>query len=604
MMTDRRILIGVLGLGVTLAWLLGLAAPFGTPALAQDDGPAPARQQAPKAPLGTAFTFQGQLRADGAPVDGSCDFHFSLYDAASDGTQVGQTLETSGVPVNDGLFSVVLDFGLTAFDGAARWLEIAVHCTDDTDYTTLGRQALTAAPQALYALGAPWSGISDVPAGFADGVDDVGESWSLTGNSGTISGTHFLGTTDDVALELRVNGTHALRLEPNAYSPNLIAGYSGNSVTDGAQGASIGGGGNSDHPNQVQESYATVGGGYGNTAGSRAATVGGGYGNTASSGGSTVSGGWINTASGNEATVGGGFNNRASGDSAAVPGGAFNNAAGDYSFAAGWRAKANHDGAFVWADTTQADFTSAAANTFSVRAENGAYIVSNNTTCGLEVMNLGDGDGIRALADVSTGYWLAALYANNNGTSPGVYANSGGTYSGYFRDSIHVDGSVDTTALVQLGVNQDSAPLETGDLVAVAGLGSPLAGTETPLLRVRRAASGDTAIGVVQARARVLSGTRDGERLESAQQAEGPAAAGEHLFIVVFGMAEVKIDASAGDIAVGQRLTVAEWPGQARALRTETLNGMLVIEGSPVIGVALAEPTTGADTIPVFVTLR
>ena len=40
------------------------------------------------------------------------------------------------------------------------------------------------------------------------------------------------------------------------------------------------------------------------------------------------------------------------------------------------------------------------------------------------------------------------------------------------------------------------------------------------------------------------------------------------------------------------------------ALRTESLNGMPVTEGAPVIGIALAAPSAGSDTIPVFVSLR
>jgi hypothetical protein len=42
--------------------------------------------------------------------------------------------------------------------------------------------------------------------------------------------------------------------------------------------------------------------------------------------------------------------------------------------AAGRRAKANHDGAFVWADNTDADFASTAANQFLIRAAGGVGI--------------------------------------------------------------------------------------------------------------------------------------------------------------------------------------------------------------------------------------
>lgn len=42
----------------------------------------------------------------------------------------------------------------------------------------------------------------------------AGSSWSLTGNAGTAAGTNFLGTTDNQALEVKVNNARALRLEP------------------------------------------------------------------------------------------------------------------------------------------------------------------------------------------------------------------------------------------------------------------------------------------------------------------------------------------------------------------------------------------------------
>ena len=85
--------------------------------------------------------------------------------------------------------------------------------------------------------------------------------WRLTGNSDTIPGTQFVGTTDNNALELKVNSARALRLEPHATSPNVIGGYSGNAVAAGKAGATVGGGGSSTGPNIVSADYATVPGG-------------------------------------------------------------------------------------------------------------------------------------------------------------------------------------------------------------------------------------------------------------------------------------------------------------------------------------------------------
>ncbi len=122
---------------------------------------------------------------------------------------------------------------------------------------------------------------------------------------------------------------------------------------------------------------ATVGGGAFNGALQHSSTVGGGYSNTASEAVATIGGGFRNTASGLGSTVGGGEFNYATANGATVAGGAFNTAMGPYSFASGRRAKANHAGAFVWADSQNVNKTSSAADEFNVYASGGARIFSN-----------------------------------------------------------------------------------------------------------------------------------------------------------------------------------------------------------------------------------
>lgn len=141
--------------------------------------------------VGTAFTYQGQLSDGGGPVTDTCDFQFGLWDALSDGSQIGSTQTVPSTTVTDGLFTVQLDFGSSAFTGDARWLEIAVRRPAGSgDYTALSpRQPLTPVPYAIFASAAPWSGLIGVPAGFADGTDD---DTTYTGGSGLdLSGTEF-----------------------------------------------------------------------------------------------------------------------------------------------------------------------------------------------------------------------------------------------------------------------------------------------------------------------------------------------------------------------------------------------------------------------------
>jgi hypothetical protein len=212
----------------------------------------------------------------------------------------------------------------------------------------------------------------------------VADGWSLTGNAGTTPGTNFLGTTDNVALEIRVNGSRALLIQPNNWgSHNIVGGHTLNGASPGVFGATISGGGGGGYSNWVYDNHGTVGGGTGNVAGSNdgnmqdalAATVSGGSRNTSSDAFAAVGGGWQNTASGAYAAVGGGSQNEASGYYAAVPGGSNNLASGNYSFAAGRRAKAGNPGAFVLADSNDFDFAPGVNNAFTARFTGGARFI-------------------------------------------------------------------------------------------------------------------------------------------------------------------------------------------------------------------------------------
>jgi hypothetical protein len=270
------------------------------------------------------MNFQGELTDPGTgdPVaDGSYSIRFSIWTLDVGGTE--QWNETQNVQVTGGLFNVLLGSvtPVTAgvFAESPRYLEVKV----GTDPAMTPRQQFVTAPYAFHAVNA----------------------WALDGNSGTTAGTDVLGTADNEPLELHVNGARALRLEPDPASPNLIGGFSGNSVTGGVVGATIGGGGGSGvETNRVTDNYGTVGGGKHNLAGddtgttsdSTDATVGGGDTNTASGNYATVAGGMSNTASGDSASVGGGANNTASDLRATVGGGQGNTASFDATVGGGW----------------------------------------------------------------------------------------------------------------------------------------------------------------------------------------------------------------------------------------------------------------------------
>ena len=233
------------------------------------------------------------------------------------------------------------------------------------------------------------------------GTPGSANGWAHTGDAGTTAGKDFLGTTDNQPLEFKINNQRGLRLEYQDnglnQSVNIIGGYSSNQVSSGLVGATISGGGGlnaiaGSTPNRVNADFGTVGGG-----------------------GQNTSGGW--------ATVGGGGYNTAGGDYATVPGG-FGNTAIDYAFAAGNRAKANHRGAFVWADAQNADFVSTANNQFNVRAAGGVRFVTGGlglTADGPVTATsfVGNGSGLTGLAPLAAldGLWKIG---GNGGTTPGA----------------------------------------------------------------------------------------------------------------------------------------------------------------------------------------
>ena len=107
-------------------------------------------------PLGNAFTYQGQLKKSGLPYTGTASFSLSLWDAPVAGNQIGTTSVQLDVPVSQGVFTVMPDFGPGAFEGSGRWMLIQVKTPGDAGPTDLDpRQPLTAAPYALYAKSAP-----------------------------------------------------------------------------------------------------------------------------------------------------------------------------------------------------------------------------------------------------------------------------------------------------------------------------------------------------------------------------------------------------------------------------------------------------------------
>jgi hypothetical protein len=224
----------------------------------------------------------------------------------------------------------------------------------------------------------------EILAELPDGIENLPGTFLLTVSRGPRASDIFHVAVGVAAPRIRV--------VVNETSPNITMGHRFNGVGEGVVGAIVGGGGRADNPNQVLADYGVVGGGRLNTASGKWSTVSGGISNEASGDGANLGGGSFSTASGHGATVAGGGSNEASGISSAIGGGAFNvasgfrstvpggdhnTAQGDLSLAAGRRAKALHNGSFVWGDNTNADMNSTSANTFTARASGGVRFYSN-----------------------------------------------------------------------------------------------------------------------------------------------------------------------------------------------------------------------------------
>jgi hypothetical protein len=142
------------------------------------------------------FTYQGQLKFNGNPYNGTCDFSYSSYSTASGGSPDGPYYDTN-ITVNEGLFSMPIGVHI---EGEQIWIEIGVSCphSGSPNYTILSpRQKITAAPYANVLVpnsetknfsSVDGSLLSDVQ--YATDREGISASTSYNGNVG------LRGTTD------------------------------------------------------------------------------------------------------------------------------------------------------------------------------------------------------------------------------------------------------------------------------------------------------------------------------------------------------------------------------------------------------------------------
>lgn len=310
------------------------------------------------------INYQGRL-VDGTNLyQGIAAFAFALFDDKTNGTLMykGSNVAT----VVDGLYATSIGEYTTsgslndALDHPEVWLEVTINGN-----TLSPRERLIAAPYSLMTYGLRVSEQHSVTLNPVRGTNEIATSSQF----GFMGGGHG-NTIGDASHFVALGGGLYNIMESNCFA-SVIAGGSYNIMETNAGNSVIGGGAN----NRILSSYSFVGGGYDNRVFTNSVygSVGGGFQNRVRSRYGTIGGGQANEISG-------------SADNSTIPGGRENFVApsATNSFAAGFRAAAQHPGVFIWADNNTDYLNSSAPNETTFRSSGGFRIFSNrNLTNGV-----------------------------------------------------------------------------------------------------------------------------------------------------------------------------------------------------------------------------
>jgi trimeric autotransporter adhesin len=308
----------------------------------------------------------------------------------------------------------------------------------------------------------------------------------IGGSSRNFVGSGVIGAT------IAGGGSAGLAPLTNSISADFgaIGGGGGNLIQVQASFSTIGGG----EKNRIEysASRSTIGGGEQNVIGADAhySTIGGGERNRIEyNRNSTVGGGGLNSIDdyANYSTIAGGYVNQIGSFAgySMIAGGIANEIESfvQYAFAAGRRAKAGHNGAFVWADSSNADFSSTTSNQFNIRAGGGVRIQSDRgialNGADTPIITRGFDSFATNAPSAKQGHGRWGLFMEPSALVLGMPSLAGRTIrfgryetNGTYTSLAHVDqsGNFYTTGSVNppsdREVKRDFAPVDAGEVLA------------------------------------------------------------------------------------------------------------------------------------------
>ncbi len=553
-------------------------------------------EASPDAALGSAFTYQGRLLDGGTPVDGACDFEFSLWDDPSAGSQIGTTQSKSGVTVSDGYFGVSLDFGVTAFDGEARYLDITVDC-DGSSTPLSPRVTLSGAPYA-HSLrpGAVISGAESTGLKVETSAGGTATALLAYASSQTGQTSGVWGSTNSVEGGVGVVG-RAEATSGTAYGLYGISfsaggtGVYGTAPTTGTVGIATGSGGvgvygkssatSGDTAGVVGECDSSEGAGVSGYADATSGTNYGVYGNTSSPDGYGVYA--TNTAAGgasDEPTAIYGEVNAADGFALYGLNNSGRGIAGEGS---------GRYGVGGFSDTSFGVFGKSMSGGVGVMGEGvytgtaGIALATDGNTSGVygestspygsggRFMDLSDSNPRESAAVWAGSYWsdiLRGYELNEDGSIANLRfrVNYGG--------EVYADGSYNTPAADFAEMLPASGDLEAGDVLVI--------GPDGKLAR-STAAYSSAVVGVYSTQPGFVGGAGKGST--------------DRVPLAIMGIVPVKVSAENGSIAPGDLLVASSIPGHAMRAGDNPRVGT-------VIGKALASLPSGTGVIQMLVMLQ